>query len=223
MLLAVLVAAAWIVYWLIRFAVSLGNEPSPIRLKWFYSTENERFTWRNKFFDEHPFLFAVATRSGMPFFAAMVAVSISVTGLVLWKAELRSRDLWIFLIPLVLIHGAVITLLREMVTQAIRYPVNHTVQIDLKKHTVYTKGIGILGGSLETKQRFTEITGISHHTFKSRYGAVLAHRLYLICGEHRLMLFNILSNDDYDAIRRQIDQFCEPSLNEIEQHADRWS
>ena len=91
----------------------------------------------------------------------------------------------------------------------------HTVIVNLDKRTVYSEGIRALAGSLETELPFAEIDGVLHHSFTYKF--VTTHRLYVLRGKQRLMLFNLLSDDDYAAIRGRLDECGEPALREISQ------
>jgi hypothetical protein len=59
---------------------------------------------------------------------------------------------------------------------------------------------------------------VLHHSFTYKF--VTTHRLYVLRGKQRLMLFNLLSDDDYAAIRGRLDECGEAALREIAQFSN---
>jgi hypothetical protein len=219
-ILVVLVSVSWATYSIFRFLDSDSmNQPLAVRLNWTYSVEGNCLTWRNKFFVNHPFLFALANRGAGLFFVIVVLVCTAGCGLIFWNVVfgqfgLRADDLWTF-VPVCLVAFGMLIALWRIILDAFRHPVIHTVKVDLDKRTVYSKGIRALAGSLETELPFAEINGVLHHSFTYKY--VTTHRLYILRGRRRLMLFNLLSDDDYAAIHGRLDECGEPALREISQ------
>jgi hypothetical protein len=218
-----LVSISWATYSIFRSMDSDSmRQPLPVVLRWTCSVEGNCLTWRNKFFVEHPFLFALANRGSGLFFVIVVLVCTAGCGLMVWNTIfdpflLRGSNLWVFIFLYLFVFGLLIAIWR-MILDAIRHPVNHTVKVNLDKRTVYSKGIRAFAGSLETELPFAEIDGVLHHSFTYKF--VTTHRLYVLRGKRRLMLFNLLSDDDYAAIRGRLDECGEAALREIAQFSN---
>jgi hypothetical protein len=223
LILVVIASVPWITYSIIRFMDSESmNQPLPVILRWTCTVHGNCLTWRNKFFVKHPFLFTLTNRGGGLFFVILVLVCTAGYGLIVWnlvfdRFVFRGNDFWI-VIPMCLVAFGMLIALWRITLDALRHPVNHTVIVNLDKRSVYSKGIRALAGSLETELPFAEIDGVLHHSFTYKF--VTTHRLYVLHGRQRLMLFNLLSDGDSAAIRGQLDQCNEPALREIAQFSN---
>jgi hypothetical protein len=217
-----LVSVSWAAHSIFRFSdLDSMKQPLPVVLRWTCSVEGNCFTWRNRFFVEHPFLFVLSNRGGMLFFIVMVLGCTAGYGLILWEIvfnpfRFRAQPLWI-IVPIFLFLLALLIAIWQMILATVRYPVNHTVTVDLDKRLVCCSGIRILWGALETTLPFAEIDGVLHHAMTTKYMIVVGHRLWLTHGKQRWILFNVLSNGDYAAIRGRLDECGEPVLREISQ------
>jgi hypothetical protein len=218
-----LVSVSWATYSILRSVDSESmKQPLPVVLRWTCSVEGNCLTWRNKLFVERPFLFALTNRGSVLFFAILVLGCTAGYGLIVWnlvfdRFVFRGSDFWI-VIPICLVGFGMLIALWRITLDNLRHSVNHTVKVDLDKRTVYSKGIRAFAGSLETELPFAEINGVLHHSFTYKF--VTTHRLYVLRGEQRLMLFNLLSDDDYAAIRGRLDECDEAALREIAQFSN---